>query len=86
MPTPKKKTVTELELRSLARGYTTACVNALGGWATNEKTDPDLRIRAMAMLLDRGWGRPSQDNTHAIKGEIKVTLRKMLEDDDDNGT
>jgi hypothetical protein len=34
-------------------------------------------------LLDRGWGKPKQDNSHEVKGEIRVILRKMLDDDDE---
>jgi hypothetical protein len=40
-------------------------------------------MKAIGMLMDRGWGKPQQDNTHEIKGEIKVVLRQMLEDDDE---
>jgi hypothetical protein len=54
----------------------------IAGYATSEQVDPDLRLRAANILLERGWGRPQQDQTHEIKGEIKVTLRKMLEDDE----
>jgi hypothetical protein len=69
-------------LESLCRSYTEANVRTLGGWATGEDTDPDLRMRAINTLFDRGWGKPAQDQTHEVKGEIKVTLRKMLDDDD----
>jgi len=59
-------------------------MRTLGGWATaDEGVDPEIKIRAIGMLLDRGWGKPQQDQTHEIKGEIKVTLRKMLSDLDD---
>ena len=47
-----------------------------------ENGEEGSRIRAADILLDRGWGRPKQDNSHEVKGEIKVVLRKMLEDDD----
>ena len=55
----------------------------IAGYAHSEEVDPDLRLRAATILLDRGWGKPAQDQTHEIKGEIKVTLRKMLDDDGD---
>ena len=45
--------------------------------------DTGRRLTAAGMLLDRGYGRPKQDNTHEVKGEIKVILRKMLEDEDE---
>ena len=60
-------------------------MRTLGGWATDPKTDEEIKIRAIGMLLDRGWGKPAQDNTHLheVKGEIRVVLRKMLDGPDD---
>jgi hypothetical protein len=37
---------------------------------------PRARIQAIAILLDRGWGKPQQDTS--VQGEIRVTIRKML--------
>ena len=73
----------EAWLKSLCRAYTEANVKTLGGWAVGPETDPDLKFRAIQALMDRGWGKPTQDNTHEVKGEIKVVLRKMLEDDNE---
>ena len=70
------------DIRSLARGYTNVCIKTLGGIAKDGNNE-QARISAAAILLDRGWGKPQQDNTLEIKGEIKVVLRKMLEDDDE---
>lgn len=70
-------------LESLCRSFTEANVKTLGGWAVGPETDPDLKMRAIAMLFDRGWGKPAQEQSHEVKGEIKVVLRKMLEDDDE---
>ena len=36
------------------------------------------RTRAAQVLLDRGWGKPAQDNT--VSGELKITIRKLLDD------
>jgi hypothetical protein len=69
-------------LKSLCRSYTEANVRTLAGWANGPDVDDELKMKAIGMLMDRGWGKPQQDQTHEIKGEIKVTLRKMLEDDD----
>jgi hypothetical protein len=81
---PKKNFVAnEAELKSLCRAYTRKNVETLGGWATGDNINEDLKMRAIGILMDRGWGKPSQDNTHEVKGEIKVVLRKMLEDDDE---
>lgn len=67
------------DVRSLARSYTNACIATLGGWANNPKTDPDVRCRAIAMLLDRGWGKPNQPHTGDDGGDIRVTIRTIIE-------
>ena len=79
MPNPKKKT--PLELDSLCRSYTEEAVRQISGILIN---DPDTgrRLAAAGMLLDRGYGRPKQDTSHEMKGEIRIVLRKMLEDED----
>jgi hypothetical protein len=79
-PTPKKKL--PMDLKSLARSYTTRAISTLGGIAEGGESEA-ARVAAAIALLDRGWGKPQQDNTHEVKGEIRVVLRKMLEDDDD---
>ena len=80
MPDPKKKLPINLE--SLARSYTETAIQTLGGIASNGESEA-ARVSASIALLDRGWGKPKQDNSHEVKGEIKVILRKMLEDDDE---
>ena len=52
-------------LKSLCRSYTEANVKTLAGWATGDNIDEDLKMRAIGMLMDRGWGKPAQ----AITGE-----------------
>jgi hypothetical protein len=72
-------------LESLCRSYTEANVRTLAGWANGKDVDDDLKFRAIQSLMDRGWGKAiqPQDNKHEVKGEIKVVLRKMLEEDDE---
>lgn len=69
-------------LESLCRAYTEANIRTLAGWANGKDTNDDLKYKAIMALMERGWGRPKQDQTHEVKGEIKVVLRQMLEDDD----
>jgi hypothetical protein len=71
-----------MELDSLARAYTEQAVLTLGGIMINGAEEAS-RIRAADILLDRGWGRPKQESTHELKGEVRVVLRKMLEDEND---
>ena len=78
-PTPKKKL--PAELKSLARSYTDLSLQAIAEVIQNGESEA-ARVSAAFGMLDRGWGKPQQDQTHEIKGEIKVTLRKMLEDDE----
>ena len=83
MPNPKGKIASkEIDLRSLARAYTKASIQKLGGYANSDKVEPDIQLRAIGMLLDRGWGKPSQETQTQAKGEIRVVLRKMLKDED----
>jgi hypothetical protein len=81
VPNPSKKT--PLELDSLARSYTHEAIKQISGILIND-TDTGRRLTAAGMLLDRGWGKPKTDNTHEVKGEIKVVLRQMLDDEDEN--
>jgi len=71
-----------MELKSRARSYTDMSLQAIAHVIQNGESEAS-RIAAAFGMLDRGWGKPQQDNTHEIKGEIKVVLRQMLEDDDE---
>ena len=70
-------------MKSLARGYTTASIKVLGGYVVGEQTEPDIRIRAAGMLLDRGWGKPNQPHDAKLDGELRITIRKMLTKEDE---
>jgi len=73
---------TENQLKSLCRAYTKTSIETLGGWAVGPEVDDDLKFRAIQALLDRGWGKPKQDSTIEISGEVRVRLRKMLDDEE----
>ncbi len=61
-------------------------MRTLGGWATaNEGVDPEIKLRAIAMLMDRGWGKPEQATTNEIKGELNIIMRKVFDDGSDVG-
>jgi len=84
MTTPKRKSVNDLDLGSLARSYTAKSVQTLGAWATaqpdvNGKStvDPEIQIRAIGMLLDRGWGKPNQPHEAKLEGSLEIILRDI---------
>lgn len=70
----------DLNVESLARGYTTKIITTLGGWATepDAKIDEDIKIRAMGMLLDRGWGKPRQPQEMKVEGQLELILRDVM--------
>jgi hypothetical protein len=72
----------EIDIRSLARAYTPNCMFRLGAYATDDTLDldPELRLRAIAMLLDRGWGRPESTTTTKHEGgesPIEFIIRNL---------
>jgi hypothetical protein len=40
---------------------------------------PAARVAAASALLDRGWGKPAQMHVGEDGGDIKVTIRTILE-------
>ena len=42
------------------------------------------RVRCADILLDRGYGRPKQETSTELRGEVRVLLRKMLTDEELN--
>jgi hypothetical protein len=80
LPAPKKKL--PLDLKSLARAYTTVCVETLGGYVNCPETSADTKIAAAKELLSRGWGRPAQTVEHTGKDgadSINVIIRTIVE-------
>jgi hypothetical protein len=75
----KPKRQVPLDLRSLARGYTEVAIKTLGGIAKDGEGEA-ARVSAAVALLDRGWGKPNQPHDAKIDGELRITIRKMLND------
>jgi hypothetical protein len=64
----------------MARAYTEQGIRVLGGYVTSDKTDPEIKIRAIGMLFDRGWGKSAQPVTGKDGEEdIQVTIRTIIE-------
>ena len=53
------------------------CIKVLAGIVSQEAMPPAARVSAAGILLDRGWGRAPQDV--AVDGDIKITIRRMLD-------
>ena len=54
-------------------------IEVLGGYANGPEVDPEIRIRAIGMLFDRGWGKAAQPVTGAGGEDIQVTIRTIIE-------
>lgn len=65
----------------MARAYTEAAINSLGGIATNGESE-SARVAAAVALLDRGWNKPASSVEHTGKDgqeDIRVTIRTIIE-------
>jgi hypothetical protein len=52
----------------------------MGGYINSPDIDPEIKIRAIGMMWDRGWGRPAQPVTGKDGTEdIRVTIRTIIE-------
>jgi hypothetical protein len=83
MPNPHPKVPKVINLASLARVHTVSCIRVLAGYASNSdvsQVPPAVRIQAIGMLLDRGWGRASPGHTDGGGESIEVTIRHIIED------
>ena len=78
--TPKKQI--PRDLGSLARSHADNAIMTIAG-LMKDGIEESTRLRAADILLDRGFGRPKQDNTHTLQGEVRVILREMLKDEDE---
>ena len=66
-------------VRSLARQWTVAAIQQLGGIATNGESEA-ARVAACAVLLDRGWGKAPVTHTGEDgEGDIRVTIRHIIQ-------
>jgi len=63
-------------IASLSRSYTRTAVKVLAGVMMEPNCPPMARIAAAKVLLDRGWGRPSE--THHIDVNGETTLLKVV--------
>lgn len=67
------------DIRSLARVQTDMCIRTLTAIAKSPKCPPAARAVAANSLLDRGWGKAPQQLTGEDGGDIRVTIRQIIE-------
>ena len=63
------------DIRSEARKHTKRAIEVLGGILACENSTDDARIKAAAVLLDRGWGKPQ------VHIEIDETIHHVITDE-----
>jgi hypothetical protein len=51
----------------------------LYGLVRSAKAPPAARVAAAGILLDRGWGKAPQEHTGPDGGDIRVTIRQIIE-------
>jgi hypothetical protein len=67
------------DLGSMARAYTEPGIRILGGYINSPDIDPEIKIRAIGMMWDRGWGKAAQPITGKDgEQDIQVTIRTIL--------
>ena len=69
------------DLRSLCRSYTSEMIRVVTSIAREKSHPPAARVAAAGLIIERGWGKAQQDVS--VDGDIKVTIRKMFDDDDE---
>ena len=77
---PDEYTLTKIA--SLARQYTEKGIEILGGLATAHP-DPQVKLKALEMLFNRGWGTVTQEVSHTGpqdgKPAFEIILRHITE-------
>jgi len=81
VPNPSKKT--PLDLGSLARSHAPNAIATLAG-LMEKGLEEGTRVRCADILLDRGYGRPKQETTNEVKGELRILMRKVFDDGEEN--
>lgn len=63
----------------MARAHTETMVRVLASVANSSEAD-GARVQAAGILLDRGWGKAEQVHSGGVDGDIRITIRTILED------
>lgn len=69
-----------INLPSLCREFTEPIVRVLAAYVKGKiDAPPAARIEACKILLERGWGRVPQNHTIDAEGDLRVTIRHIVE-------
>lgn len=70
------------EIRSLARAHTENAISALASIMNQKKAPPSARVQAAQVLLDRGWGKPTQPLSGDEDNPLSIvhTIRRIIVD------
>lgn len=63
------------DIRALARAHTDKALKVLVD--ALKDTDPQVRVRAANSLLDRGYGKPTQEIDANIRGSLTTILESL---------
>ena len=70
-----------VDIRSLARSHSRKGIETLAGFACCPAIPPHVRVAAIQILLDRGYGKAAQPITGENgEGDIRVTIRNIIEE------
>jgi hypothetical protein len=64
---------TIIDVKSMARSHAPMAINVLRRLADNPKVSGAVRVAAATALLDRGFGRPSQEVQAQLTGQITIS-------------
>ncbi len=68
-----------VDIRSIARTHTESCLRTLASIVSQAKAPHAARVAAANSLLDRGWGKAPQSITGEDGGDIRITIRKIID-------
>jgi hypothetical protein len=63
---------TSLDIRQLARQYTTEALETLVSILWDTESGASARVSAANILLDRAWGKPTQSVDDNVNGSVAV--------------
>jgi hypothetical protein len=65
-------------LEQLARTYTDKAIHTLGSLMNNDIMPPIIRMRCAEILLDRGWGKPTEQVHVDAPQQLQRIVREIV--------